>query len=127
MLDAFVGTFLAQQFPAAAVQRTTNEAIPVGNVRVDVWPQQRWMLLSSAPNGDRHYIEALSEGASAVFFLGASLEEFQAALNALLGDRATYVPNELMRWLASSSMARAWHRLTICPGSRRANSKSFAS
>lgn len=106
ILDTFVGTFLSQRYPAAAIQRTSNVTIPTGSVRIEVAPHERWMFLSTAPGGDRQYVQALSDGASAVLGLDAPSEEIDRAFEALVTGHGPYVPNALISWLASSSLQR---------------------
>lgn len=67
----------------------------------------RWLFVSASPGPDKHAAHALTEGATAVLTLASGVDEFERALEAVMDGEASYVPVDLMRWLADRATAPA--------------------
>ena len=68
---------------------------------------ERWLFVSASPGPDKHAAMALTEGATAVLTLASGVEEFERALEAVMDGEASYLPVDLMRWLAGRATSGA--------------------
>ena len=93
-----------------------------------LWPEtgvalgldDRWLFVSPTLGPDEHAAQALSAGAAAVLNLNSSSDEFDRALDAVLRGERSFVPVEMVKWLAqrvvSSNGASAAVHLTAREG-----------
>lgn len=77
-----------------------------GGVRVSQDEHGRWLFIAPGNGRASGVVEALSEGASAVLSLESTAEEFERALEALVTGEQSFVPVDLVRWMAGEALAR---------------------
>lgn len=102
LLVSAVTALLQETCPEAAVSADAPAAIPGGlGPGVALGIGDRWIFVSAGTGPDHHAAHALTAGATAVLTLGSGHDEFERAMEALMDGEASYLPVDMMRWLAS--------------------------
>lgn len=111
----------SQPLLAAAVTALLQEMFPDVGLDADAPPPprscpgpgvvlgvgDRWLFVSASPGPDKLAAKALSQGATAVLTLSSGVDEFERAVAAVMDGEASYLPVDLMRWLADRATAGA--------------------
>lgn len=106
LLTALVAALVRERHgPDAAVIDAPGPLEHEG-VRVTEAVHGRWLFVGPGSGRDAFTVAALSEGASGVLHLGSSLEEFDLALDTLVTGERSFVPVDLVRWMAGEALAR---------------------
>lgn len=106
LLTAMVAALLHDHHPAALIEIDARlDGAPGPGVRVSLSGTPRWLFVSAKREPDASAVEALSEGACAVVTIEADPEEFALAVQALLEGAHSYVPVDMVRWLAEEALA----------------------
>jgi DNA-binding NarL/FixJ family response regulator len=100
-----VSALLRSALPDAAVGFESADEGYGGGVRVRVPQTGRWLFVSTNSRPDTGAARSLSEGACAVLTLGSRPEDFRRAINVLVDGEASYIPMDILRWLATTSLA----------------------
>lgn len=106
LLTALVAALVRERRGADAVVIDELDLREHEGVRVTEAAHGRWLFVGPGSGRDPLTVAALSEGASAVVHLESSLEEFDLALDALVTGERSFVPVDLVRWMAGEALAR---------------------
>ncbi len=100
-----VSALLKQLHPEAAVTFSPCEHGTMGpGVRVGLNTSERWMFVSTRIGPSDEAVEALSKGACGVLTLDSKPEEFTQAIDALVSGTGSYVPWDVVQWMAGATL-----------------------
>lgn len=100
LLSELVAAIVREHYPAAAIEVLAEQPAIHDGVIVAIRNSGRWLFLATTRNPSAAMAEALASGACAVLTVGAQRSELARALNCLSQESGSYVPMELLRWMA---------------------------
>lgn len=93
--------------PEADVSFEAGAVADPAGVSVLLEGTDRWLFVSTGRGPSTAAAAALGNGACAVLSLDSRAEDFERALDALLRDDGSYVPAEMVRWMAGATLQKS--------------------
>lgn len=118
LLSELVAAIVREQFADAEIDVNVDQREFPEGVAVSLAESHRWLFLATAPGPSPAMAQALSSGACAVLNVGSRRSELARALACLTSDSATYVPIELLRWMASEVLGPSSGDHAVSPAER---------
>ncbi len=106
LLSELVAAIVREQFADAEIAVDVDHRDFPDGVAVSLAENQRWLFLASAPGPSPAMAQALSSGACAVLNVGSRRSELARAMACLTSPSGTYVPIELLRWMANEVLGQ---------------------
>jgi DNA-binding NarL/FixJ family response regulator len=117
LLSELVAALVREHFPAADIRFEHESQLPAGAI-VSLAGGSRWLYLSTAAGSSPDMAQALADGASAVLSIDSSGVALAHALTCLTSGSGTYVPLELLHWMANEVLGKATPKSTLNQATR---------
>ena len=108
LLGEGVRSLLGDLYPSAQIADEPPDSFAAE------WPERgvalgsgdRWLFVTASIGPSEYAAQALSAGAAAVLHLDSRPDEFRRAVDAVLRAERSFVPVEMVRWMASRATGR---------------------
>lgn len=100
LLSELVAAIVREHYPGARIDVLPEQPSIQDGVVVALDASDRWLFLATTRSPYAAMAEALASSACAVLTVGAQRSEFGRALACLEAGSGSYVPMELLRWMA---------------------------
>jgi DNA-binding NarL/FixJ family response regulator len=117
LLSELVAALVREHFPAAEIRFDHAPQTAAGAV-VTLVGQERWLFLSTAAGASPDMTQALADGACAVLSIDSSGTSLKRALTCLTSGSGTYVPLELLHWMANEVLGKPVLKNKLQQGTR---------